>query len=63
MTTVPVNYATSYFEYPVLDKIHGESVWGALRYLKKKLKSNAQTIISDLIGLQQSHLDLVLSPI
>ena len=63
MTTVPVDYATAYFEYPVLDKIHGEPTWEALRYLKKQLKVNAKTVISDLGGEQHGHLGLVLSQI
>ena len=63
MVTVPVDDAKSYFEYPVLDKIHRETAWESIRCPKKKLKANAQTVIYEFGKGQHSHADLILSPI
>ena len=63
MTKVPVDYAREYFEYPVFDKIHGETAGEALRYLKKQLKANSRTVISELGGQKHRHLGLVEYPI
>ena len=50
MTKVTVDYATAYFNYPVLDKIHREPTWEALICLNNQLKANTPTVISDLGG-------------
>ena len=63
MKTLPVDYATAYFDYPVLDKIQGEPASGALRYPNKQLKFIAPNMIFNLVGGQHGHLDLVLYPI
>ena len=55
MTTV-VDYATTYFEFPTLDKIHGTPTFRSLQTLKRQLKANCQTVISDLGG---GHLGLL----
>ena len=57
-----IDYATTHFEYPTLDKIHGKPTFSTLTTLKKQLKSNAQSVVSDLGGGAHGHLGLVLSP-
>ena len=58
----PIDYITTYFEYPSLDKIHGQPTFTTLRRLKKQLKANAQSVPSNLGGGEYGHLGLVLSP-
>ena len=61
MTTV-VDYATTYFEFPTVDKIHGTPTFRSLQTLKRQLKANCQTVISDLGGGHLGLLGLLLSP-
>ena len=61
MASTPVDY-TTYFEFPTLDKIHGEPTFATLLRMKKQLKANAISITSDLGGGQFGHLGLVLTP-
>ena len=56
------DYASTYFEFPTLDKIHGEPTYNTLKTLKKQLKANGMSVLSDLGGGQFGHLGLVLSP-
>ena len=56
------DYINGYFEFPILDKIHGEPNYKSLKTLKKQLKANAQCIPSELGGGNHGHLVLVLSP-
>ena len=61
MTSV-VDYASSYFEFPTLDKIHGPPTFRTLQTMRKQLKANCQTVISDLGGGRHGLLGLLLSP-
>ena len=61
MVSNPVDY-TTYFEFPTLDKIHGEPTFATLLRMKKQLKANAISVTSDLGGGQFGHLGLVLTP-
>ena len=61
MVATLVDY-TTYFEFPTLDKIHGEPTFATLLRMKKQLKANAISITSDLGGGQFGHLGLVLTP-
>ena len=61
MASPPVDY-TTYFEFPTLDKIHGEPTFATLLRMKKLLKANAISLTSDLDGGQFGHLGLVLTP-
>ena len=61
MSTV-VDYASSYFEFPTLDKIHGPPTFRTLQKMRKQLKANCQTVISDLDGGRHGLLGLLLSP-
>jgi len=56
------DYASAIFEFPTLDKIHGEPTYTTLKTLKKQLKANGMSVLSDLGGGQFGHLGLVLSP-
>ena len=57
--TSPTDY-TTYFEYPVPTKIHGEPQFESIQTLKDQLKTNSQTVVSDLGGGAHGHLGLVL---
>ena len=59
--TSPVDYST-FFEFPELTRIHGQPTFDSLTRLSDQLKSNAQSVISDLGGGSHGHLGLVLSP-
>ena len=59
--TITVDYAGTYFEFPVLTKIHGEPTYENLHALKNQLKSNAQSLVSNLGGGAHGHLGLVLT--
>ena len=59
--TTTVDYAGTYFEFPVLTKIHGEPTYENLHALKNQLKSNAQSLVSNLGGGVHGHLDIILT--
>ena len=59
--TANLDYAVTYFEFPVLDKIHGEPNYESLKKLKKQLKANAQSVPSTLGGGNHGLLGLVLT--
>lgn len=59
--TSPIDY-TTYFEYPVPTTIHGEPQFDSVQTLKDQLKTNSQTVVSDLGGGAHGHLGLVLPP-
>ena len=62
MTSTVIDYTTVYFEFPVLDKIHGEPSYETLKNLKEQLKTNALSLSSDLGRREHGHLGLVLTP-
>ena len=55
------SYKTSHFQYPTLDKIHGEPTIDTLLHLFKQLKINAQSVPTKLGGGQLGYLALVIS--
>lgn len=57
-----IDYINIYFEIPVLDKIHGESIYNSLHELKQQSKVNATQVTSDLCGGTNGYLGLVLTP-
>ena len=57
-----IDYINTSFEYPLLDKIHGQPTFTTLTRLKQQIKANAQSVSSDLGGGGHGHLGLVLSP-
>ena len=61
MVQASVDYATTYFEFPVVDKIHGEPSYETLKKLKKQLKANALAVPSTLGGGNFGLLGLVLT--
>ena len=62
MTSTNIDYVDTYFENPVLTKIHGEPTYKGLKTLKNELKSNAISVTSDLGGGAHGQLGLVLIP-
>lgn len=61
MTSTSINYADTYFQFPVLTKIHGEPSFESLRVLHDEIKANALAVTSTLGGGQHGHLGLALS--
>ena len=51
-----VDYTTAYFEFPTVDKIHGEPTYVTLTKLKKQLKANTIAVVSNLGGGYFGHL-------
>ena len=56
------DYKSTYFEYKVLDKIHGQPTVNNFLALLRQLKWNAQCVICALEGGQLGYLGLILSP-
>ena len=50
-----------YFEFPTLTKIHGEPTFDSIKKLHNEIKSNSQSVQSNLGGGQYGHLGLVLN--
>ena len=61
-STASVNYKDSYFEHPVLTKIHREPTYETLHHLKNKLKANASLVPTILGGGNNGYLGMVLIP-
>ena len=59
---LPVDYATTRFQYPVLTKIHGAPTYQTLTKLKKEIQANAKSVNCNLGGGAHGHLGLVLKP-
>ena len=61
--TSSVNYRETHFEFPTLTPIHGEPTINTLILLRKQLKSNANSVPSNLGGGGTfGHLGLVIPP-
>ena len=58
-STTDIDYANTQFEFPVLERIHGEPTYATLKLLKKQLKANAQSVRN---SANYGYLGLVLSP-
>ncbi len=56
------SYRTTHFQYPTLDKLHGESTLDTLLHLFRQLKINAQSVPTQLGGGQLGYLALILTP-
>ena len=39
-----IDYVNTYFDFPVLTRIHGEPTYETLKVLKKQLQANAATV-------------------
>ena len=61
MSSTNIDYANTYFQYPVLTKIHGEPTFESIRTLHNEIKANALSVVSTLGGGAHGHLGLVLS--
>ena len=56
-----IDYVTTYFQIPVLTKIHGEPTFETLRILFNELKANAGDVATTLGGGLLGYLGLLLS--
>ena len=56
------SHRTTHFQYPTLDKIHGEPTLDTLLHLFRQLKINAQSVPTQLGGGQLGYLALILTP-
>ena len=62
MTATDIDYVSRYFEIPTLTKLHGEPTYESLQYTKYEIKANAAILKSDLRGVNNGHIGLVLNP-
>jgi hypothetical protein len=60
MTSTNIDYIDTYFQIPVLTKLHGEPTYDTLTTLRDEIKTNAITVNSTLGGGNYGHLGLVL---
>ena len=61
MTSTNINYVLTYFEFPILTKIHGPPCHDTLTKIADELKANAASVSSDLGGGAYGHVGLILS--
>ena len=57
-----IDHVNTYFQIPVLTKIHGEPTFETLRIIRDKIKANAGSITMNLGGGALGYLGLLLSP-
>ena len=57
------DYCAKYFEYKILDKIHGQPTLETLVKLFRQIKRNSQKVPTTLGGGQLGYLFLVLKPV
>ena len=60
MTSFIPRVNDTYFQHPVLTRIHGPPAYGTLQVIFSELKANASSVPSTLGGGQHGHLGLVL---
>ena len=61
MTSTNIDYVDTYFEFPLLTRIHGEPTYETLKIVKDELRSNATSVTTDLGGGAHGHLGLILT--
>ena len=61
-STSSVNYKDSYFKHPFLTAIRGEPTYETLHHLKNKLKANASSFPTTLVGGNHGYLGMILTP-
>ena len=61
--TSNIDYAKTYFKYPIPTPIQGEPTHKALKRLKNELRANASSVDTDLGGGDHGYLGLVLTDI
>ena len=54
-----IDYKATYFQHPVLTKVHGEPTYDALQQIATQVKANAAAVPSQLGGGNHGHLGLV----
>ena len=60
--TKSIDYINTYFEFPVLTKIHGRPTYENLKTIKNELTTNGSTVSSSLSGGTNGHTGLILTP-
>ena len=55
-----MDYVAVYFSSKTLPKIESRPTYDSLKQLKKMIKANASSVVSDLGGGSQGHLGLVI---
>ena len=61
MTWTNIVYVATYFEFPELNKIHGEPSYTKLREIKDQIKAITSSVSIELGGGAHGHLELVLT--
>ena len=63
MTSTSTDYTITYFEHPMLTKIHGKSIFFSLQRLKNQIKANLASVNTDLGGGRNGYLGLGLTAV
>ena len=61
MTLTSIDYMSTYFEHPMLTKIHGEPDFSSLQRLENQIKVNLSSVNTNLGGEGNRHLGLTLT--
>ena len=56
MTSTSIDYTSTYFEHPILTKIHGEPIFFSLQRLKNQIRVNLSSVNTDLGGGRNGNL-------
>ena len=59
-TLATVSYVAAYFPFKTLQKIESRPTFDSLKKLKKMIKANASSVVSNLCGGSHGHLGLVI---
>ena len=54
-----IDYINTYFEYPVLTKIHGRPNYDNIKIIKDEMKTNGASVSSELGGGANGHVGIV----
>ena len=63
MTTTRIDYASTYFPYPIPTPIQGEPTYKSIKRLKNELRANASSVDTDLGGGDHGYLGLILNEV
>ena len=63
MSTIDIDFKSTYFQHPSLTKIYGEPTYQSLQKLYKEIKANATTVTSLLGGGLNGYLGLVVTDV
>jgi hypothetical protein len=63
MTTTRIDYASTYFPYPIPTPIQGEPTYKSIKRLKNEIRANASSVDTDLGGGDHGYLALILNEV